>query len=102
MMFLILTAITGAGVYSAAYMAGKMQGIDEVKRIKGHYIASAGLSYAKVILKDTTLVCPVTKHIKTDYPTLWADLGLKGSEDVEIVITDHAGGGYDVTSKYTY
>lgn len=100
MVFLIVVTIASVGVYNSVYFVNKTQGIDEIGRIRGYYVASAGLSYASVILKDP-VACPITKHIKMDYPQLWNNLGLTGSEDVEIKITDHAGGGYDVISTFT-
>ena len=101
MVFLIVIAIESLGAYNSVYFVSKMQGIDEVKRIRSYYAASAGLSYASVILNNP-VTCPLTKHVKTDYPQLWTDLGLTGSEDVVIEITDHASGGYDVTSTFTF
>ena len=102
MVFLIVAAITSIGMYNSAYFAGKMQGIDEVRRIRGYYADSAGFSYASVILKGS-VTCPLTKHVRTDYyPQLWNDLGLTGSEDVIINITNPHGGGYDVKSTFTF
>ncbi len=112
--FLIVAAIASLGVYNAVYFVGKMQGIDEVRRVRGYYAASAGLNYANVILRypaNNPANWPLTKHVKTDYyPELWNDLGLTSSEDVVIKINSREvvdSGvskvvGYDVTSTYTF
>ena len=97
---LMVAAIASVAFYNAVYLAGKMQGI-EVTRIRGYYAASAGLSYASVILAGKTIPSsPIS--VKATYPQLWTDLGLTGSEDVIITYTTHAGGGYDVTSTFTF
>ncbi len=109
MIFLIVAAIASLGLYNSVYFVNKAQGIDEVRRIRGHYAASAGLSYASVILKDP-VTCPLTKHVKTNYLQLSNDLGLTDSEDVVITISSIPvvdGGvpkivGYYVTSAYTF
>ncbi|MCX5667781.1 MAG: DUF1566 domain-containing protein [Candidatus Omnitrophica bacterium] len=98
--FLLVAAIASVGLYNAVYLAGKMQGIDEVRRIRRYYAASAGLSYASVILAGSIPTSPIS--VKTAYPTLYNNLGLAGSEDVAITITAHTGGGYDVTSTCTF
>ena len=113
MVLLIVIAITSLGLYNAVYFVGKTQGIDEVRRIRGYYAASAGLSYASVLLMREN---PVFSNfgnlfsIKTQLP---ADFGFTGSEDVKIKITTHLVtdnsvpkikkiGGYHVTSTYTF
>jgi len=101
LVFLVVVAIASVDLYNAAYLAGKMQGIDEVGRIRGYYAASAGISYASAILAGSSLpTAPIS--VKTAYPALYNDLGLAGSEDVAIIITAREDGEYDVTSTYTF
>ena len=85
-----------------------MQGIDEVKRIRGYYAASAGLSYASVILAGSSeWSSPIS--VKNSYPYLWQNLGLKDTEDVAIVITKRQTSvngvdviiGFDITSTFS-
>jgi hypothetical protein len=98
---LIVMAIASLGLYNAVYLASKTQGIDEVRRMRRYYVASAGLSYASMILAGFSIPSsPIS--VKNTYPALWSNLGLTGSEDVVIEYTIRADGRYDVTSKYTF
>lgn len=101
MVFLILAALMSVGVYSAVYFVSKAQGIDEIRRMRGYYAAYTGLHYANVLVRGT-MSYPATKSLHDDYPDIWNDLGLKGSEDVIITITERPKGGYDVTSTATF
>ena len=102
--FLVVAAITALGLYNSVYFVSKTQGIDEVKRIRGYYAASSGLSYANVILMNP-VTGTLTKNLKTDNPQLWQDLGLNDPEDVVIVIIESKNGnnvtiGFSITSTF--
>ncbi len=93
----IVAAITSVGMYNGIYLAGKMQGIGEVRRTRLYYAASAGLSYARVIFANSPIpTSPIYVH--ATYPTLWGALGLTGTEDVVITYTGPVDGVYEVTS----
>jgi hypothetical protein len=98
--FLIATAAASLAVYNAVYLLGKMQGIEEVRRIKRYYAASSGLGYARMILEGPNTPTSFPARMSVN-PALHSDLGLSGTEDVEIDISAPAGTVYPVTATYT-
>ena len=113
MMFLIVTAILNIGLYNSVYEVSKMQGVDEVKRMKGYYAAVGGGSFAQLLIMDpakygltlpTSVGSCVTKSVKNDFTgkTIAGDLGLTGSEDVTIKITRISSSQKQYTVDSTY
>jgi hypothetical protein len=101
LVLLVVTAIASISLYSAIHLSGKIIGIDEVRRIRGYYAASAGLSYASAILAGSSIpASPIS--VKNTYPALWGNLGLVAPEDVVIEITVRSDKRYDVTSTFTF
>ena len=112
-MLIVVALITSLSLYNSVYILFKMQGVAEVNRVKEYYIAVAGSRYGLLLLRDPGrygITLPdtvgdthaVTKSLKSDYLSVWNDLGLKGSQDVTIKITKTADNQYDLSSKYSY
>lgn len=103
MLFMIMAAISSRAMYSSSYLLGKLQGSDEVRRIRGYYAALGGLRYATVLLKNPG---NYNYDVKTSNAILYSDLGLTGPENVVITITlitsGPSAGQYDVTSAFSY
>ena len=108
MAFILVALITSFGLYNSVYNVAKMQGIDEVRRIRGHYIASSGITYATILLEDPDSISYKADGVTVNnsaYPAFFTDIGVNTS-DLTITITQitsgpHAGE-YDVESTYSF
>ena len=114
MIFIITAFISSLALYSSVYNLAKMQGTGEVGRIREYYLASAGKTYAWMLLKDPVNYAKFPSQ--TDPPSngdeadaiikssdaLGINLGLTGSGKITITMKYNASTNkYTVTSTYS-
>ncbi|MDD5135860.1 MAG: hypothetical protein PHN63_00770 [Candidatus Omnitrophica bacterium] len=112
--FVITALISSLVLYNSVYYLAKTQGVDEPRRIREHYLASAGMTYASMLLKDPIHYAgfasdppaggtSVTKTIRpADALGGSNGLGLTGSEKITVKIEyNGTTQKYAVTSTYS-
>ncbi len=108
MVFMITALIMSFALYNSVYNLFKIQGVKEIRWGRGYYLASAGLTYASMLLKDPVVYAGFSadppldgesapqKTLTSDANTLGSNLGLTGSQKITIRMTYYA-----TTKKYT-
>ena len=112
--FMLVALIASLASYNSVYYLFNTQGVKEAKWGKGYYLASAGITYASMLLKDPhnyagfTTDPPadgdwVQKILTSASGSLGASLGLTGSQTITVKITYVLlTNKYSVTSTYSY